>query len=169
MSQRITIEGMDDVIKFLDKLPANLEGVAKKAMRKANAATAKRLRGATPQRFSKLVTGKVVRAKSTKDLTATVGLFNRHQVQGHQNKSGEVHDWFKAYWKNYGTLEGRDPDHRFDRPIKPARTAAAKRRKNRTGQMAEKYFEAGIAGWEEIWLSTFKAELKKLQDELYDR
>lgn len=166
---RVGIEGMDDVIRFLDNVPSNLEAVAKKAMRKANAATAKRIRGATPQRFAKLVTGKVVRARSTRDLTATVGLFNKHIVQGHQNPKGSIDDWFKAYWKNYGTLEGRDPSHQFDTPVKPARTAAAQRRRNRTGQRAENYFENGISGWEDVWISTFSAELEKQQDELYKR
>lgn len=163
------IEGMDDVVRFLDNLPANLESVAKKAMRKANKETSKRIRAATPARFQKLVSGKVVRARSTKDLTATIGLWNKHEVNGHQNRRGEITDWFKAYWKNYGTLENRDPNHEFDYPVKPARTAAAARRKNRTGQRPERFFEAGIAGWESIWVKAFEAEMVKLQDEMYKR
>ena len=171
MSQRLTFEGMDDVVKFLDKVPANLEDVTRKAMRKANAATAKRIRLGVPPRFVKMVTGRVVRARSTKELSATIGLFNKHTVQGHQSKTEgkEIFDWSKAYWKNYGTLEGRDPDHQFDQPVRHAGTAVAKRRRNRTGQRAEKFFESAIVGWDQIWFTAFQAEMAKLQDELYER
>jgi hypothetical protein len=71
-----------------------------------------------------------------------LGLFNGHQRQGHQNKAGNVDDWFKAYWLNYGTLSKRDPEHQFRTPVKHKGSAAAARRKFTEGLEPRKFFEA---------------------------
>ena len=57
----ITIEGLDDCIKCLDRAPDNLLKMSRKAMREAAKPTARVIRQQTPKRFRKLVRYKVVK------------------------------------------------------------------------------------------------------------
>ena len=96
---------------------------------------------------------------------ALVGAFNRV-------KSGtdEPDDWFKAYWKNYGTLTHRDPGHKFDYPIKPDNWAAAKRRRNRVGQKHENFYDGAVNGpAQNAFLRAFQDYIKQQEDKLKER
>ena len=61
-----------------------------------------------------------------------------------RNVNGEVPDFYKAYWMNYGTLRGRDPMHRFTRNIR-----SNTKRKNNKGQEYTRFFERAMMGAEE--------------------
>lgn len=170
MNPGITISGLDDCLNFFDNAPENLMKVSRKAMRDASRATSKELRSKIPKRWRHLVKYRVVRTWKKGNLNAVFGLFNGKQTQGHQNPNGsEIPDWFKAYWLNYGTLENRDPEHQFDRPVKHRKTAAAQRRKSSTGIKPRKFFEAAIPGWEETFVEAFSESLKKQENDLYER
>ena len=163
----LTITGLDDCLKFFDNLPENVVKATRNALRDGGRATAKQIRQRVPKRWTRLVKTKVT---NKGNLYVTTGMFNGHQSQGHQpSKKAPIDDWFKMYWLNYGTLEGRDPSHEFDRPIKHAGTAAARNRKNRTGVQHRNFFEEAIKGWRETFMAAFNESFKRQERELYKR
>lgn len=167
MIEGITVTGLDDCLKFFDNLPKNMVKVTRKALREGGNAVARQIRRRVPKRWSRLVRAKVT---SRGRLYATVGMFNGHQAQGNQPKGdAKVDDWFKMYWLNYGTLEGRDPTHQFDNPIKPSWYAAAKRRRGQSGVRHRNFFEESIKGWRETFIAKFNESLARQERELYNR
>ena len=156
MAVTMTIEGLAEYLHTLDEAPDVLIKAVKKSMRKAGGELARDIRSGTPQAFKGLVKCKVVKARISKNLSSAVGLYKG------RNRGDEIPEWFKAYWKNYGTLARRDPSHRFDRDIKGAGTTAAARRRNQLGQYYERFFEAALpSGWEGKYVSSFVGEMKK--------
>lgn len=155
------IEGLDDCLRFCDKLSENALKMTATAMREASKKTARQIRQKTPQRFRRLVKYKVFKGQVTGNTNALIGLFNKRQKK---NASKEIPDWFKAYWKNYGTLKHRDPSHKFDEPIKKNA-----RRRNNEGQPAENFFEGAVAGWEGPFIEAFNRSMKEQENKLYDR
>lgn len=137
---------------MFEKAPENVMKISQKAMREASKATAKQIRQGIPKRWRKIVKYKVKNYDGK--LSARVGLYGT-------NKN---FDWFKAYWANYGTLQGRDPSHQFERKIK----RNVKRRNNK-GQTAQNFFEASIKDWETTFVNKFESEVMKHEQELYNR
>lgn len=165
----ITISGLDDCLKLFDQAPANLVEVSRTALKDASKVTTRQIRGRLPKRWRGMVRYKVMKTYQKGDLHALLGLFNGHQRQGHQNKAGNVDDWFKAYWLNYGTLSKRDPEHQFRTPVKHRGTAAAARRKFAEGIEPRKFFEASIKGWQGTFVEAFGKSIKNQEDKLYER
>ena len=152
----MTIEGLAECLHTLDEAPNVMIKAVKQSMRKAGGELARDIKSGTPPRFKSLVKCKVMKARISKNLSSAVGLY-----KGRTNGT-EIPDWFKAYWKNYGTLARRDPSHRFDRPIKGDGTTAASRRRNNVGQFYERFFEVALpSGWESRYVASFVAEMKK--------
>jgi hypothetical protein len=167
MMDGITITGLDDCLKFFDNLPENVVRATRNAMRDGGRATARQIRQRVPKRWTRLVKSKVT---NKGNLYATIGMFNGHQAQGNQPKGkAPVDDWFKMYWLNYGTLEGRDPSHQFDRPVKHSSTSAAKRRRGQSGIQHRNFFEEAIRGWRETFMTSFNESFKRQEKTLYDR
>lgn len=166
----LSISGLEDCLRWIDKLPENCIKATQTALRDASKNVCKSLRQLTPRRFRKLVRYKVWKQPDGK-LNAGFGLWNGHQQQGHQspNADKQIDDWFKAYWKNYGTLTHRDPNHHFIKPVNHPGTAAAQRRRNRVGQPAEHFFEASIAGYEDKFIQAFKDSLDRQETTFYER
>lgn len=174
MPNSITISGIDDCIRCLDKAPDNLLKMSRTAMREAAKPVARQIRQQIPKRWRRLVRSKIVKMQSG-NTNALIGLFNGHQQQGHQNPDKGIDDWFKAYWANYGTLKHRDPEHSFEYPIKHAtkhinrKGQEVRQRKNENGQPAQKFFEAATNGYEDKFTEAFEQSLKRQEDKLYDR
>jgi hypothetical protein len=169
MSATMTIEGMSDCLRWCDKAPEDMVKLAKKAMREGGKAVTKGMRPKIDARWRKLIKYKVTGGRNDKDLNCGIGLFNAHQQQGKQPAGSPVDDWFKAYWKNYGTLTRRDPNHRFDKPIKHAGTAAASRRRNNVGQPHENFFEGALEGYEDAFFNAFARTIAENIEDCYDR
>lgn len=151
----MTIEGLSDYLRTLDEAPETFVKCVKKAMRKAGARLARDIKAGTPQAFRPLVKSKVAKARISRNLSGAIGLYKGRTT------GNDIPEWFKAYWKNYGTLQRRDPAHRFDRPVKPDGTAAAKRRRNRLGQYNDNFFEAALpSGWEGRYVEDFTREMR---------
>ena len=164
---RLSVEGLDDIERMFDRFPDNMLKMEKKAMRKASQAVSKSIKKGIPKRFKKLVKYKMHEDRSG-NTYVLIGAYNRKEVSGHQSKKGDpAFDWFKLYWKNYGTLSRRDPNHTFKYSIKPL-TPGNKRRQS-VGQPAQNFFEKATAGWQDIYLETFEKEMKKEENTLYDR
>lgn len=153
------ITGLDDALKCFDQAPANLLKVVKQAMRDGGRQAAKEIRKAMPRRFKRLVSCKVVKGSLSGDYSALVGAFNR--VKGGDN---EPDDWFKAYWKNYGTLTRRSQSHKFDYPIKKN-----VRRRNNVGQPAEMFYDRSIGPAQDAFVRAFEDSVKNQEDKLKQR
>ena len=154
------ITGLDDCLKCFDRAPSNLLKVVKQALRDGGKQAAKEIRKAMPRRFKRLVACKVVKGTLSGDWSALVGAFNKV-------KSGtdEPDDWFKAYWKNYGTLTHRDRSHKFDYPIKKLNH----KRRNEIGQQHENFYDGAIGPAQDAFLRAFQDSVKAQEDKLKER
>lgn len=155
----IRIEGLEDTLKYFDEAPDKLLKLSQKASREGAKAVGKKLRSGLPKNFKKLTKYKVKKTGSG-ELSITIGLYNN------QGRPEKAPDWFKAYWLNYGTLEGRDPSHHFSNAIKRRHTSAAKNRRNKEGIQARNFYEGAIRGWEDVFIRAFEEALKKNEDDL---
>ncbi len=162
MAKVFKIEGLDDCIKCMDSAPANVVKMTRTAMKAAGKSTAALIRQRTPGPFRKLVGYRVTKGQLSGNTYALVGYFNKGAKK---NSNSEISVWFKAYWKNYGTLARRDASHNFVTPVK----ARVRTRRNNVGQPAELFFESAIPGWDRRFLDTFQESMKKQEQTLYDR
>lgn len=168
MANAFSIEGIQDCERFFDAQPGNILKLTKKAMQAGGRAGAREIKGRVDKRWRYLIKQKTSKSRDG-DLTTLFGLFNGKQIDGTQPKSNNIPTFFKAYWKNYGTLEGRDPSHQFQYPVKPAHYAAAQNRKNRTGEVHTNFFEAASAGVEQTFQETFNDYMADHAEDLYER
>lgn len=166
----LKIEGMSDCLRWCDAAPEDMVKLAKKAMREGGKAVTKAMRPQVDARWRNLIKYKVTGGRSDKDLNCGIGMFNDKKQQGHHNPGQDpAFDWFKFYWMNYGTLTRRDPNHQFDKPIRHAGTAAAKRRRNRIGQPHLNIFEKAMAGYEDRFFDAFSRTVAENIEDCYDR
>ena len=157
------IQGLEDCLRWMDKLPENCIKVSRSAMRDASRSVTKKMRTRTPKRWRRLVKF-LVNKSSDGTLAAWIGLFNGHQQQGHQNKDAKaIDDWFKAYWANYGTLTHRDQSHSFKYGIKN------RKRRNNVGQRPMNFFEFAANGAESEFVDAFSKALAEKERDFYDR
>ena len=110
---KVKIEGLDDCLRCMDAAPENAKKMTKKALREAAKVTRRQVKMKIPKRFQRL-TGFKLKTKNGRQ-SLWIGLFQR---DGKSIKGAPPKDWFKAYWKNYGTLKHRDPTHNFRDPIR---------------------------------------------------
>ena len=161
---KITIQGLDEALRWADKAPENCIKATRAALREASKTEARKIRQRTPKRWRRLVKYTVTKDRDGK-LRAYVGMFNGHQAQGNQNEGGApTFDWFKAYWANYGTLTHRDPNHSFREGIKQN-----KRRRNNLGQPRQNFYEAAIVPFAEEFSEAFQQAFAKQQQTLMER
>ena len=162
-----TIEGLDDCLKCLDAAPANVVKMTKAAMRAAAKKTSRSIRQRLPKQFwRRLVRYKMSKGQLSQNSYVLMGLFNK----GKKNADGSsyIPDWFKAYWSNYGTLEGRDPAHEFQYPVKHRNTAAAANRRGQGGIQHQNFFETAIDGVDEVFMEAFEQEFDNNLDKVFN-
>lgn len=169
MANNITISGLEDCYRWMDAAPADAVKATRKAMREASKKTAAKMRRSAPKRWRRLMKYAVDKNRDG-TLSASIGMFNGHQQQGHQNAGGKgIDDWFKAYWANYGTLTLRDPDHAFKKAIRHGGTAAARKRRNNVGQPHQNFFEQASAGFQDVFVEEFGNALAREEQIFYER
>jgi hypothetical protein len=156
---KFKIEGLDDCLRCMDAAPGNVKKITKTALREAAKVTRRQIKMATPKRFQRLSGFKLKTVKG--EMSLWIGLF---QKDGQMKPGAPIPDWFKAYWKNYGTLKHRDPSHKFKYPIRTTR-----KKRNWEGQPHENFFEGAIAGWEGPFMEAFERAMQDQQEKLYDR
>ena len=156
---KVKIEGLDDCLRCMDAAPENAKKMTKKALRDAAKVTRRQIKMKTPKPFQRLTGFKLKTVNGQPSLQ--IGLF---QKDGQMKKGAPIPEWFKAYWKNYGTLKHRDPSHKFDNPIRKER-----KKRNWEGQPHENFFEGAIAGWDGPFIEAFEQSMADQQDKLYDR
>ena len=157
---RTYITGLDDCLRCFDQAPDNLLKLVKRALKEGGKEAAKEIRKAMPRRFKRLVGCKVVKGTLSGDYSALVGAFNKAK-----SGTSEPSDWFKAYWKNYGTLTKRSREHKFDYPIKKLN----RKRRNEVGQPAEMFYDQAILPAQEAFLRKFEDYIKTNEDYLKER
>ena len=157
---RTYITGLDDCLKCFDQAPKNLLKVVKQALRDGGRQAVKEMRKAMPRRFKRLVSMKVVKGAVSGDWSALVGAFNKVK-----SGTSEPDDWFKAYWKNYGTLTHRDKSHKFDYPIKHLN----RKRRNEVGQPHENFYDGAIGPAQDAFIRAFQDSVKRQEDKLKER
>lgn len=127
--EAVTIEftGLENLQEIFNKLPA-VQGkkIVQAAFRKASKPFVQALKAAAPGS-----TGKAVGIKAGKGPFIAVGFIG---------KGDKKFSYFKAYWKNYGTLANRDASHTFRSKRKP------KYASRRGGIVPERFVERS---WEE--------------------
>ena len=149
--------GMKEALAGIDGSGDRLEKILKKAMTEGGKAAARAMKGKTPKRWVKLVRYKVGKAL-TEGSTVRIGYYG---TRGAKTRTREIPDFFKAYWKNHGTLSRRDPEHKFDYPVKPNVV-----RRNDVGQYPEKFFEEAIRGIEEVFVDKVEEVLNANKDNI---
>ena len=154
------ITGLDDALKCFDQAPKNLRNVVKTAMRAGARQAKKEIRNVMPRRFKRLVSYRVKKGLVSKDLNAEVGVFNKVKGVGKERD-----DWYKAYWKNYGTLARRDSSHQFNEPIKKL----GRKRRNEVGQLHENFYDKAIEPAKSAYLRAFQDSVKAQEDKLKER
>lgn len=163
----VKIEGIDEAMRAFQNAPDKMDKIILTAIRNACKPVAKDIKSKTPTRFRKLVKSKV-KANYNHEVEAWIGFFNGKQKNGKQGKT-KVDDWFKAYWQNYGTLENRDPHHRFQFPLKHNKTAAARNRRGHRGIKARHFYpyDDGLPqGIVSQYLQELKSSLKKQEKKI---
>ena len=155
-----SISGLDDALKCFDQAPKNLVKVVRTALRKGGSQAAKEIRKAMPRRFKRLVSSKVVKGAVSGDYSALIGAFNKVK-----SGTSEPDDWFKAYWRNYGTLTRRDPGHQFDYPIKHLN----RKRRNEVGQPGENFYDQAVGPAQQAFIRGFQDSLKQQEDKIKER
>lgn len=156
----IRIEGLEDCLRMFRGAPKEMQKAGRKAMAAAARKVTAGMRRTIPARWKKLLKS-VAKMTRGGDFYATMGLYNRQERNGKQPKGKPVSDWFKAYWADYGTLERRDPNHKFDYPVKGKNTANGRLRRNDKGQYPEGFFEDAIDGWEAAFFDEFRRSLEQ--------
>lgn len=151
------VQGMKEALAGIDGAGDRLERILKKAMTEGGKAAARAMKGKTPKRWVKLVRYKVGKAL-TGGSTVRIGYYG---TRGAKTRTSEIPDFFKAYWKNHGTLSRRDPEHKFDYPVKPN-----VERRNDVGQYPEKFFEEAIRGIEEVFVDKVEEVLNANKDNI---
>ena len=169
MSVNLQIEGMSDFLRWTERAPDDMVKLAKVAMREGAKRVVISMRPQINERWKRLLKYKVSGGRNDKDLACDIGLFNGRQRQGHQPASGDVDDWFKAYWMNYGTLARRDPNHVFMNPVQPASRTRSQRRRNRVGQPHQNFLEKAMLGYEDVFFNAFSQKIADNIEDCYER
>ena len=159
MAVAIRIEGLDQCLKQLDRLPANALRQTEQAMKEAAVPVVRKIRAGMPKEFRRLIKSKLVRGEKrvTGNAAVIIGAFKGKKVS-----DKDVPQWFKAYWQNYGTLQHRDLGHEFVYPVKKA----TRHRRNNTGQPHRNFFDDAVRGWEQMMYDGFVAAMKRREGEL---
>lgn len=160
MGMYVKLEGYDAAMRGLERFPSKVLKATTDSMRMAGRKAATELRRTAPGKFRRLVKSKVMKGQLTRNAYATFGYFKGKVV------GDGIPDWFKAYWKNYGTLTHRDPNHHFREPVKPGGTSAAKGRKNNVGQAHENFYEAALPEAARVFQKTFEEQMTKKSNDL---
>ena len=139
------IEGGELALQTFKEFPIKADKVVKEAMRDASKVVVKDLKAKMPNKtFRKAVKSKI--AEGADYTFANVGIL--------RSKKDNL-TWFKAYWKNFGTLANRDVSHKFVYPRKHISS------KFKGGIKPSHFFESAIVGEDQRWKKEFTKSLEE--------
>lgn len=153
------VTNLDEVMRDFDGFTRDGLKASKRCVQAGARAVSKQIRAAAPSAFRRIVGASIKRNRE--------GVYSVYV--GYNNKEGmpsgkSIPVWFKAYWSNYGTLERRDPGHRFAYKIKNLRGKAGVDR--RGGIRPRRFFEAGLNAWDKTFTLAYEAQLDKEMQQL---
>ena len=105
---KATVEGVDKITRAFEQFPSDMQKETKRLMRTAAKPWLAKMRSATPFPEWKRLSNINVKSRNG-IISLLVGFFGPKDVH---------FEWMKGYWYNYGTLARRDPNHKFDNPVK---------------------------------------------------
>lgn len=113
MTDRIQIQGIDELTSFLQNHPKELDKSVLQSLNKGSRTIMKEIVSRMPgnlQKFKSIVSSKPLTKSSNP--TVLVGVFGRKLI--FVNRRGVKWDPFMlVYWANYGTMANRDGSHAF--------------------------------------------------------
>lgn len=146
-SHFVNLSGVDEALSTLEQYPNKINSVVKKALKASVNPTIESMKSYAHPKFRKIVKYKLMRGRNP---LIKFGFFGK---KGEFPNGKNVPTWFKAYWKNYGTLDYRFSGHSFERKRK-ALTA-----KWTGGVKPVLFFERSVAGHEEEIFNRFKESI----------
>lgn len=161
---KVEIEGKEAALRALAQCPNRIDKMVAKALKYAGKNAAKSIKGNMPDAsFKRVVRYKV--SKSGESRKLIVGLMNLKSVlvKGKDVKDkAKATAYMAAYWKNYGTLSNRDPQHRFYSARK------AKSSKWQGGVPARNFYADAEVSLGEKIRRDFECEMKNQENQLVE-
>jgi len=168
MANDMRIEGLEEMRRALDLTVKEMDDITVKAMRSATRPVARKIRSRLGSgEYGFLVKSKAVKGKKTRSgyPTAVIGMLKPPFARRGKSGSKKWFNWYKAYWKNYGTLGKRSPSHHFVEPIRPNSRGTA------GGITPRGFFEQALTGvnWQAEIRAGFSKNLAKQLDKIKSR
>jgi len=146
-TEYVKLEGIEESLKILEAYPNKINSVVKKALKNAVDPTINEMKSFAHPKFRKIVKYKFMKGRNP---AIKFGFFG---TKGETSEGENVPTWFKAYWKNYGTLDRRFAGHKFERERKL-------KTKNWTGGVKPVlFFERSVVGKEATIYQRFQQNL----------
>lgn len=154
------IEGTKEACDFLAAYPRETKRIVSNALRYAVNPVAKKVKSAVPfPKWQSLVKVKAKESKLSGRVYAVAGMLDNGQA----TTQGGIHDWYKAYWYNYGTLQRRDPSHKYDRAPR------GKKSRNKLGQYPSNYYDKAVEGMDVDLTNRFLKSIERQHEKLLSK
>ena len=141
----MTIEGAELALKEFEEFPIKADKVVKDAMREASRVVVKDMKAKIADKSAKKMNKSKI-ADGAELTFANVGILR---------PKGNRMPWNYVYWRNYGTLQRRDLQHKFTYKRKAISA------KWKGGIKPRNFFDKALAGEDDVWKKKFEESLKK--------
>lgn len=153
------IEGTKEACDFLARYPDECKKIILRALRDAVKPITKKVRSAVPvARWKKLVRVKAKESRKSGRLYAVAGMLDNGQVE-----KGNIREWTKAYFLNYGTLQRRDRSHEFDYAPR------GKNSRNKMGITPRNFYDKAVTGLDGDVTDLFLKSVEKQHERLLNK
>ncbi len=118
---KVTSQGVDDLVQVFEKLPAKVALRPLRAtLRKAAEPLKLEVQKNLPAKFRELE--QAVTTKNMRSFAGVkTGIYTKRvvvELNGPKGTRVQFDAYYPLYWHNYGTLERRDPTHKFTKPVR---------------------------------------------------
>lgn len=152
------IEGTYEYTQFLLRYPLECNKIILKALRTSGRPLAAAIRRKAPiGKWRKLVKVKAGKSKKSERLYMTAGYSGKKRPAKTKYTDDPNWEWYKAYWKNNGTLRRRDTGHDFIYPIRQR----SQRNRNQQGITPRNFYEEAVNGQEQKVERAFVRSIEK--------
>ena len=153
------IVGTKEACDFLARYPLETKKIILKALRYSVKPITAHVKSAVPVvRWQKLVRVKAKESRTSHRLYAVAGMFDNMRLE-----KGKIRDWTKAYFLNNGTLQRRDPSHKFEYAPR------GKNSRNKMGQPPTNFFEKAVDGLDMDVTNRFIQSIERQHEKLLSK
>lgn len=158
------IEGTRDYTQFLKRYPLECNKIVLKALRESARPVGIAIRRKAPiEKWRRLVKVKASQSKESGRLYVTAGYSGKKRSGGKDKYGNDPNwEWYKAFWKNNGTLRRRDSNHEFVYPIR----SRSQHNRNQEGIRARNFYEQAVEGMEPKVERAFIRSIDKQHEKL---